>query len=99
MAEVVESVREALRQVFDPEIGVNIVDLGLVYDIEADGNTILVIMTFTTEGCPAASRILIEVEDAIVNLPGNPEPDVRITFDPPWSPDMISPDGKAYLNQ
>lgn len=98
MSDLVEDVREALKQVFDPEAGINIVDMGLIYDIaeEEDGG-VRVVMTFTSEGCPVASRILIEVEEAIARLPGNPEPNVLITFDPPWTPDMISPDGRALL--
>lgn len=93
----VDSVRDALRRVCDPEVGINIVDLGLVYEISVEGDTVVVIMTFTTEGCPAANVLLVEVEDAIANLPGSPLPDVRVTFDPPWSPDMISADGKNLL--
>lgn len=92
-----EHVREALRQIFDPEIGINIIDLGLVYDIAVEGDVVRVEMTFTTEGCPVAGKILVEVEEAIANLSKRLEPDVRVTFDPPWSPEMISPEGKAML--
>ena len=92
-----EHVREALRQVFDPEIGINIIDLGLVYDIAVEGDAVRVVMTFTTEGCPVGGQLLVEVEEVIANLSDRLEPDVRVTFDPPWTPEMITPEGKALL--
>ena len=99
MTDLADLAREALKQVFDPEAGVNIVDLGLVYDIAEEDGGVRVVMTFTSEGCPAASHLLIAVEEAIANLPGSPTPDVRVTFDPPLEPEMITADGRALLGQ
>ena len=99
MTDLVDLAREALKQVFDPEAGVNIVDMGLIYDIAAEEGGVRVVMTFTSEGCPAASQLLIAVEEAIANLPGAPMPNVLVTFDPPWTPEMITADGRALLGQ
>lgn len=99
MTDLVDLAREALKQVYDPEAGVNIVDMGLIYDIAEENGSVQVVMTLTSEGCPAASQILVAVEEAIANLPSSPTPDVRITFDPPWTPEMITADGRALLGQ
>lgn len=93
-----DQVEEALRTVYDPEIPVNIFDLGLVYKIEAgsDGK-VLVIMTLTAPGCPVAGAIMEEVSQKVSSLPGVTDADVRLTFDPPWTKDMMSEEAKLEL--
>lgn len=96
--ELVETVREALRVVIDPEIGFNIVDLGLVYDIAVeDGGIARVAMTTTTRGCPATDYLRDGVGAAAQSVNGVHRADVRLTYDPPWTPDMISAVAKEYL--
>jgi FeS assembly SUF system protein len=92
-----DQVEEALHTVYDPEIPVNIFDLGLVYSIDvADGN-VVVIMTLTAPGCPVAGSIMQEVNDKIMAIPGVSNADVRLTFDPPWTKDMMSEEAKLEL--
>ncbi len=92
-----DQVEEALHTVYDPEIPVNIYDLGLVYSIDvADGN-VVVIMTLTAPGCPVAGAIMQEVNDKIMAIPGVTNADVRLTFDPPWTKDMMSEEAKLEL--
>ncbi len=93
-----DKVEEVLRTVYDPEIPVNIFDLGLVYKIEiGEAGQVLVIMTLTAPGCPVAGSIMQEVNDKIAAIPGVTTPDVRLTFDPPWSKDMMSEEAKLEL--
>ncbi len=93
-----EDVREGLKNVYDPEIGVNIVDLGLVYDadIEENGN-VLVTMTLTSLGCPLGPVIVQEVTNALKDLPGIGEVDVKLVWSPPWTPEMMSEEAKDEL--
>ena len=88
---------DALRAVEDPEAGISIVDLGLVYAIDEDHGTLTVTITFTSEGCPAAALIINRVEAALKALPGSPPTRVEVTFEPPWTPHMISPEARALL--
>jgi metal-sulfur cluster biosynthetic enzyme len=81
----------ALRDVFDPELGMSIVDLGLVYAVEIDGARVRVTMTLTTEGCPLHDSMIEWVRRAVGAIPGVDDVDVTITFDPPWTPDRIAP--------
>ncbi len=93
----VSSLREALKAVLDPEIGINIVDLGLVYDIEkADGNA-RVTMTLTSMGCPLTELIHQQCTLVLTRLPGVETVDVDFTFSPPWSTEMISPEAREEL--
>lgn len=94
-----EQIREALQVVEDPEIGISIMDLGLVYDtaIGEDGK-VTVTMTLTTPFCPAGPMITSQVEAVVASLPGVEKVDVDITFSPPWDPrTMASDDVKAML--
>ena len=94
----VDSVREALKEVFDPEIPINVVDLGLIYGIEVDDdNKIEVTMTLTAAGCGMGPYIAQQAEWAIAELEGVQDVNVDIVFDPPWSPDSITEDGKKLL--
>lgn len=93
-----DDVREGLKNVYDPEIGVNIVDLGLVYDADvSEGGDVLVTMTLTSLGCPLGPVIVQEVNNALKDLPGIGDTDVKLVWSPPWSPDMMSEDAKDEL--
>ena len=93
-----EQIRDALRKVADPEVGANIVDLGLVYDVDvSDTNDVLVTMTLTSLGCPLGPVIVQEVTGAMSELPNLGEVDVKLVWSPPWSPDMMSEDARDEL--
>jgi metal-sulfur cluster biosynthetic enzyme len=94
---IVERAYAALREVEDPEVGVNIVDLGLVYDVRGDDRRLELVMTFTSEACPAGPLIAQAAEDALANLAEKPKVTVTVTFDPPWSLDRITPKGRKLL--
>jgi metal-sulfur cluster biosynthetic enzyme len=86
-----EAVREALRSVEDPEAGMNIVDLGLVYLIEAAPGVVRIDMTMTTAACPMTEMIVGEARDAVAaSVPGGTIVDVRLVWDPPWTPDKMT---------
>ena len=85
-----EKILDALRAVVDPEIGYNIVDLGLVYGIEVEGRIAKITLTLTTPMCPVGGLILSETERIVKEL--GYEPKVELTFDPPWTPDRINPE-------
>jgi len=90
-------VYQALRHCRDPEIPVNIVDLGLIYDVRIAADLVHVKMTLTTQGCGMGGYISQEAEEQIRALPGVRAANVEIVWDPPWDPSMISPDGKKTL--
>ncbi len=93
-----DDVREGLKQVYDPEIGINIVDLGLVYDADISGDgDVLVTMTLTSLGCPLGPVIVQEVQGALNDLPGIREVDVKLVWSPPWTPEQMSEDAKDEL--
>lgn len=94
-----ELVYTALREVIDPELGINIVDLGLVYSLEiSDSGSVAVIMTLTTPGCPMHASFRNEIEVALWRtLPELQGVTVELTWDPPWTPAMITPEGRAEL--
>jgi metal-sulfur cluster biosynthetic enzyme len=84
-------IRDALRGVIDPELGVNIVDLGLVYGVEIDGGRVRVAMTMTTPACPLGDYLRDLVESGIQQrVAGVERVDVDLVWDPPWNPDMMS---------
>ena len=88
----------ALHNVYDPELGVNIVDLGLVYGIDVrDDGYVLVTMTLTTPGCPMHASIGEGVGAALGTVPGITGGDIHIVFDPPWEPSMMTPEGRREL--
>ncbi|MGD8867026.1 MAG: metal-sulfur cluster assembly factor [Gemmatimonadales bacterium] len=92
-----EQAREALKQVEDPELGLNIVDLGLVYDVEVEGSSINVRMTLTSPGCPVGPQILNGSKMVLQDLEGVGEVNVELVWEPFWSPDRINPDYRAIL--
>ena len=93
-----EEVKTNLKNVYDPEIGVNIVDLGLVYDADvSEAGDVLVTMTLTSLGCPLGPVIVQEVTSALRDLPGIGEVDVKLVWSPPWSPDMMTEEARDEL--
>ena len=92
-----EQIYEALRDVYDPEIPVNIVDLGLVYGVEVDNNDVDVRMTLTFAGCGMGPYIAQQAEWRLAEMEGIDEVNVEVVFDPPWNPEMITEDGKKLL--
>jgi FeS assembly SUF system protein len=93
-----EEVRESLRQIVDPEIGINIVDLGLIYETNIDDQGLVAItMTLTSPGCPLSGYIGTAVESAVTDLEGVKDVDVDIVWSPPWNPSMMSEDAKLEL--
>jgi metal-sulfur cluster biosynthetic enzyme len=93
-----EEIREALKQVFDPELGVNVVDLGLVYGTEVDdAGNVHVTMTLTSPGCPIGPMVGEMVQDALGPLDGVKQVDVDVVWTPPWRPEMMTEDAKLEL--
>jgi FeS assembly SUF system protein len=94
-----EALTDALRECYDPEIPVNIVDLGLVYRVEIDDEKghVRVTMTLTTLGCPVAGDIIAEIEMRICQVENVKSCKVELTFDPPWSPEKMTEDAKWEL--
>lgn len=88
-------VTDALRQVMDPEIGCNLVDLGLIYDIAITGAKVRVTMTLTTPGCPMHESLCGGVQAALLNLEGVDEAEVDLVWEPPWHPAMMTETGRA----
>lgn len=84
-----ERVTQALRTVFDPELGLSVVELGLVYGIEIEGGIVRVTMTLTSPGCPIRDVMPGWVREAVMSIPGVERVDVALTFDPPWTPERI----------
>jgi len=90
-----------LYDVFDPEIGLNVVDLGLIYriDFNDEDKKIIVTMTLTTQFCPMGESITSDVQQSVSNAFKDYQVSVNLVFDPAWSPDNISPEGQEYLNR
>ena len=97
-AEVTEDqIRTALRRVKDPELNLNIIDLGLVYDIRIDGPTVNIDMSLTSPGCPSGPEIMTGAEQAARSVPGVEDVSVNLVWTPFWTPDRIEPRIRAYL--
>ena len=92
-----DEVIEALRQVEDPELGMDIVDLGLLYDVEVEGPRVKVTHSLTSMGCPVGPLIQEDINRVTRELPGVEDVDVELTWDPPWTPDKMSDDAKFIL--
>jgi len=95
--EVHDAVIEALRGIFDPEIPVNIYDLGLIYGVEVDEGHVTVSMTLTTPNCPVAETMPGEVEMRVMTVPGVATADVHLVWDPAWDPGKMSDEAKLEL--
>jgi metal-sulfur cluster biosynthetic enzyme len=88
---------EALRQVEDPELGMDVVDLGLVYEVAVDGPKVKILYSLTSMGCPAGPLIAGDMERVSREVPGVEDVELELTFDPPWTPDKMSDDAKFIL--
>jgi len=92
-----DEVMEMLRQVEDPELGMDIVDLGLVYEVAVEDSTAKIIYSLTSMGCPAGPLIAQDIDSAARQVEGIDEVELELTFDPPWTPDKMSDDAKFIL--
>jgi metal-sulfur cluster biosynthetic enzyme len=92
-----EQVREALKQIEDPEVGLNIVDLGLVYDVEVDGAAVTVNMTLTSPACPVGPQILNGSKMVVQDMEGVEEAKIQLVWEPFWTPDRINPEYRDIL--
>ena len=92
-----EQVYEVLRQCYDPEIPVNLVDLGLIYDVRVDDGHVEVVMTLTARGCPAHSFISEQVRQRVAEIPGVKSAQVRVVWDPPWDISRLSEAARKQL--
>jgi metal-sulfur cluster biosynthetic enzyme len=92
-----DQVKLALRKVKDPELNLNVVDLGLIYEISVDGGDVQVDMTLTSPGCPAGPQIMGDVERVLKALPGVTNVAINLVWQPFWTPDKIEPRVRAYM--
>ena len=92
-----EAIYESLKTVFDPEIPVNVVDLGLIYDVQVTKGDVFVQMTLTFPGCGMGPFIAQQAEWAIQDVEGVEDVEIELVFDPPWSPDLISEEARSQL--
>jgi metal-sulfur cluster biosynthetic enzyme len=92
-----EEVLEVLRQVEDPELGMDIVDLGLVYEVGVEDSTAKIIYSLTSMGCPAGPLIAQDIDSTARQVEGIEDVELELTFDPPWTPDKMSDDAKFIL--
>ncbi len=92
-----EEIREALTSVIDPELGLDFVSLGLIYDVEPKGDEVYVSFTLTTPACPIGPQIAEEIKEYVGKLEGVDKVDTKLVFDPPWTPDMMGEDAKFAL--
>jgi len=92
-----EEVVDTLHQVEDPELGMDIVDLGLLYDVEVEGPKVKVTYTLTSMGCPAGAMIQEDIDRVVRELDGVEDVESELTFEPPWTPDRMSEDAKFIL--
>jgi metal-sulfur cluster biosynthetic enzyme len=92
-----EEVWEALKAVTDPEIGVDVVNLGLVYGVEINDAHVKVLLTLTSMGCPATGLMEFMSKEAVGTVPGVDDVEVEFTFDPPWTMDRVTEEGREML--
>ncbi|MEO2139752.1 MAG: metal-sulfur cluster assembly factor [Thermoleophilia bacterium] len=93
-----DDIREAMKQVDDPELGINVVDLGLLYGVSMDeGGAVTLDMTLTSMGCPLTDQIIADVRKYVEPLDGVTSVDVNWVWDPPWGPDKMTDDGKLMM--
>jgi len=98
MLDLKEKIIAEIRKIYDPEIPVNIYELGLIYDIKVENVTAKVKMTLTTPNCPVAESLPKEVKDSIMQVEGIEKVDLDLVWDPPWNKDMMSEAAKLELN-
>ena len=93
----VDDVNEALANVIDPELGLDFVELGLIYEVEIDGGEVNVTFTLTSPGCPIGPQVTDQIREYVGELDGVEGVNATMTFSPPWTPDMMSEDAKFAL--
>jgi len=93
-----ETVMATLRQVIDPEVGCNLVDLGLIYGVKIEGDKVRVTMTLTSPGCPMHESLRWGVHNALLNLEDVNDVEVELVFDPPWNPSMMNAAARAMIS-
>jgi metal-sulfur cluster biosynthetic enzyme len=93
----IEDVTDALRDVIDPELGLDFVELGLIYDVEVKDGNVLVTYTLTSPGCPIGPQVSEQIEEFVGELDGVEDVQSTMTFSPPWTPDRMSEDAKFAL--
>jgi metal-sulfur cluster biosynthetic enzyme len=92
-----DEVTDVLRDVIDPELGLDFVELGLIYDVEVDGPTVRVTYTLTSPGCPIGPQVSEQIEEFVGELEGVEDVQPVMTFSPPWTPERMSEDAKFAL--
>mgnify|MGYP001437365437 FL=1 len=96
--EIKEKIINEIRKIYDPELPVNIYELGLIYDIQVNGNKAEIKMTLTTPNCPVAESLPKEVKEGAMQVEGINDVDLQLVWDPPWNKDMMSDAAKLELN-
>ena len=96
-SDLAAAVRDALRTVIDPELGLDFVELGLIYGVEIEAGNVHVTFTLTTPGCPIGPQVTEQIEEFVGELPDVDAVESTMTFTPPWSPDRMSEDAKFAL--
>src|SRR5689334_14124362 len=96
-APTADQVKMALRKVKDPELNLNVVDLGLIYDVNVEGNRVIVDMSLTSPGCPSGPQIMQDVERVVAEMDGVDQAIVNLVWEPFWTPERIEPRVRAYL--
>jgi metal-sulfur cluster biosynthetic enzyme len=93
----VDEVTDALREVIDPELGLDFVELGLIYEVTVDGGSVQVSYTLTSPGCPIGPQVAEQIEEFVTELDGVEDVQSTMTFTPPWTPELMSEDAKFAL--
>jgi metal-sulfur cluster biosynthetic enzyme len=93
----VDDVQDALSNVIDPELGLDFVELGLIYDVEIDDGSVFVTFTLTSPGCPIGPQVSEQIEEFVAELDGVTAVYPKMTFTPPWTPDLMSEEAKFAL--
>jgi metal-sulfur cluster biosynthetic enzyme len=93
----VDEVTDALREVIDPELGLDFVELGLIYEVQMDGGNVHVTYTLTSPGCPIGPQVSEQIEEFVMDLDGVEDVQSTMTFTPPWTPELMSEDAKFAL--
>jgi metal-sulfur cluster biosynthetic enzyme len=96
-APTAEQVTEALKVVVDPELGINVVDLGLIYDVEVEDEVVKVSYTLTSMGCPVGPLIEQQMQQILTTIPGIANVEAQLTFQPPWTPERMSEEARMAM--
>jgi metal-sulfur cluster biosynthetic enzyme len=93
----VDEVTDALREVIDPELGLDFVELGIIYEVTVDGGSVQVTYTLTSPGCPIGPQVAEQIEEFVMDVDGVEDVQSTMTFTPPWTPELMSEDAKFAL--